>query len=138
MAKALVLGSVKTRFLGVHSLGNGSERIITSDVSNRVLMAAWLASAQEIVGAMYGVLAIRVGTLASSTEGVSLKNGWFGGSMTSASVLHGEGIAWYGELPLFDERPLTLVLYVRNDSGFGNTFTGGYAWKELEENDRPT
>ena len=141
MARALVLRDLQTRFLGLQSVSTGEARQVVVDGGNRVLRVAWLSIANTAVLAIYGTIMARLGTVGESNDGIFLAEGWFGGAANVTgddAALHAEGIAWYGELPLFESRSIRLIFTVRNDTGSLVTYTGGYAWQEFEENDRPS
>ena len=141
MARELVLGRLKTQFIGLQSVDTGAARNLVLPASSRVLKGAWLGIAAITTRALYGMIMIRIGGPEDNT-GIHLAEGWFGGHTSVAgddATLHGEGIAWHGELPLFsDPREARILFYVRNDNGATSAYTGGYAWQEFEENDRPS
>jgi len=140
MAKALVLGALKTHFLGGQSNSTGEDRTVVVPLSNRVLRAAWISTLGISVRTGYGIILLRVGDVGVANEGRMLAEGWFGNAQSLGgddALLHGENVAWDGELPLFDPRSIRLIFNVRNDSGALIPWTGGYAWQDFEENDRP-
>ena len=142
MARALVLGRLKTQFLGVESVTTGTDRTIAMPVDNRVLKAAWLSILNAAVRTFYGIIQIRLGGPGETLGGIHLAEGWVGAAAHVTgddAMLLGEGIAWFGELPVFELKRTTRIMFnARNDTGATITFTGGYAWQEFEENDRPS
>jgi len=141
MAKALVLGALKTHFLGVQGSSSGTDRTLSVPVSNRVLRSAWISPAGISLRTGYAVILLRVGEAGTDNDGRLIAEGWFGNALSLGGddgLIHGETVDWQGELPLFEARPMRLIFYVRNDSGATIPWTGGYAWQDFEENDRPS
>lgn len=142
MARELVLRALRSHSLGELAVTTGTDSTQRAPASNRVLTSAWLSVANVGVRALYGIIVIRFGDPAVTAKGIFLVEGWFGAAGHvpggADNPLHSEGIAWYGELPLFEEQDVTILFTVRNDTGATVTHTGGYTWQEWETNDRPS